>query len=68
MGLNTTGVGLAISAISTVVGLAEKYGTEIYDTVIDAIKELKSTTGPTTAEIDAIFAKCKADNDAIQAM
>lgn len=65
--MNATEIGLAISAISTISGLAEKFGPDIYDTVIGAIKALKSTSAPTTAEIEAIFAKCKADNDAIQA-
>ena len=60
----------AISAILGVAGtvfeLAEKYGPEIYETVISAINQTKSGTGPTTAELEAIFAKCKADNEAIQ--
>ncbi|MFT9458457.1 MAG: hypothetical protein ABF611_02735 [Acetobacter orientalis] len=47
--------------------LAEKYGPEVYQTVVDTINQSKSADGPTVAEIEAIFAKRKADNDAIQA-
>ena len=50
----------------TLVTLAEKYGPEAYDTVVNMIEQLKSGDGPTAAEIEALFAKCKADNDAIQ--
>lgn len=51
----------------TLVTLAEKYGPEAYDTVVNMIEQLKSGDGPTAAQIEEIFAKCKADNDAIQA-
>ena len=61
----------AASAILAVVGeiveLAEKYGPETYTTVVSAIKQTMSSTGPTVADIEAIFAKCQADNAAIQA-
>lgn len=49
-----------------VVELAEKYGPEIYTTIIAAIEQSKSGTGPTDADIQAIIAKCVADNAAIQ--
>ena len=55
-----------LGVVGTVVTLAEKYGPETYDTVVSALQQSKSGTGPTTAEIEAIFAKCKADNAAIQ--
>lgn len=55
-----------LGVVGTVVTLAEKYGPEAYDTVVSALEQSKSGTGPTTAEIEAIFAKCKADNAAIQ--
>lgn len=55
-----------LGVVGTVVTLAEKYGPEAYETVLSAIEQSKSGTGPTTAEIEAIFAKCKADNAAIQ--
>jgi hypothetical protein len=55
-----------LGVVGTVVTLAEKYGPEAYDTVVSALQQSKSGTGPTTAEIEAIFAKCKADNAAIQ--
>lgn len=55
-----------LGVVGTVITLAEKYGPEAYETVLSAIEQSKSGTGPTTAEIEAIFAKCKADNAAIQ--
>lgn len=65
--MNAEAITAIIGVAGTVVSLAEKYGPEIYETVIEAIKQSKSTTGPTVAEIQAIFEKCKADNAAIQA-
>ena len=60
-------IGAIASAASTVLALIEKYGPEAWATVKEAIETSKSTTGPTLAEIEAIYAKCKADNAAIQA-
>lgn len=34
---------------------------------MQAVEQTKSGTGPTAADIEAIYAKCKADNAAIQA-
>lgn len=65
--MNTAEISAILGVVSTVGGLAEKYGPEIYETVKDAIEQSKSGTGPTVADIEAIFAKCKADNEAIQA-
>lgn len=66
----TTETAAAISAIlgvvGTVVELAEKYGPEIYDAVVKAIEQTKSGTGPTDADLAAIIATAKANNDAIQ--
>lgn len=65
--MNTAAISAILGIAGTVVTLAEKYGPEIYDTVVEAINQSKSSDGPTVAEIEAIFAKCKADNEAIQA-
>lgn len=64
--MNPTELGLIISVLSTVAGLAEKYGPEVYETVITALSVSKSTNGPTLDQISAILDKCKADNEAIQ--
>ena len=56
-----------LAVVGEVVGLAEKYGPETYTTVVNAIQQTMSSTGPTVADIEAIFAKCQADNAAIQA-
>lgn len=64
--MNAAAITAIIGVAGTVLELAEKYGPEVYDTVINAIEQTKSGTGPTAAEIEAIFAKCKADNEAIQ--
>ncbi|CEF53240.1 hypothetical protein [Acetobacter ghanensis] len=56
-----------LGIVGTVVSLAEKYGPEAYNTVLSAIEQSKSGTGPSDADIAAIFAKCQADNTAIQA-
>lgn len=64
--MNAAAITAIVGVAGTVLELAEKYGPEVYDTVINAIEQTKSGTGPTTAEIEAIFAKCKADNEAIQ--
>lgn len=65
--MNTAEISAILGVVSTVGVLAEKYGPEIYETVKDAIEQSKNGTGPTVADIEAIFAKCKADNEAIQA-
>ncbi|PAK77845.1 hypothetical protein [Acetobacter fabarum] len=58
--------GAILGVVGEVVELAEKYGPEIYTTVVAAIEQSKSGTGPTDADIQAIIAKCVADNAAIQ--
>lgn len=58
--------GAILGVVGEVVELAEKYGPEIYATIIAAIEQSKSGTGPTDADIQAIIAKCVADNAAIQ--
>jgi hypothetical protein len=58
--------GAILGVVGEVVELAEKYGPEIYATIIAAIEQSKSGTGPTDADIQAIIAKCVADNTAIQ--
>lgn len=65
--MNAAEISVILGIVGTVVTLAEKYGPEVYETVIQAINQTKSKDGPTIADIEAIFAKCKADNDAIQA-
>ncbi|MFT8469172.1 MAG: hypothetical protein ABF976_11305 [Acetobacter syzygii] len=55
-----------LGVVGTVVSLAEKYGPQAYDTVLNAIEQSRNSTGPTDADIAAIFAKCQADNAAIQ--
>lgn len=64
--MKTEELGAILDVVGTVVELAEKYGPEVYETVKQAIEQSKSKTGPTVADIEAIFAKCKADNAAIQ--
>ncbi|WP_025828737.1 hypothetical protein [Acetobacter okinawensis] len=56
-----------LGVVGTVVSLAEKYGPQAYDTVMSAIEQSRSGTGPSDADIAALFAKCQADNVAIQA-
>lgn len=58
--------GAILGVVGEVVELAEKYGPEIYTTIIAAIEQSKSGSGPTDADIQAIIAKCVADNAAIQ--
>ncbi|MFT8723790.1 MAG: hypothetical protein ABF759_14650, partial [Acetobacter malorum] len=58
--------GAILGVVGEVVELAEKYGPEIYTTIIAAIEQSKSGTGPTDADIQAIIARCVADNAAIQ--
>lgn len=55
-----------LGVVGEVAALAEKYGPETYATVISAIQQTMSSTGPSVADIEAIFAKCQADNAAIQ--
>ncbi|MCP1212321.1 hypothetical protein [Acetobacter okinawensis] len=55
-----------LGVVGTVVSLAEKYGPQAYDTVLSAIEQSRSGTGPSDADIAALFAKCQADNVAIQ--
>lgn len=58
--------GAILGVVGEVVDLAEKYGPEIYTTIITAIEQSRSGTGPSDADIQAIIAKCVADNAAIQ--
>lgn len=60
-------ISAVLGVVATVVGLAEKYGPEVYETVTSALEQSKSKTGPTADQIAALFAKCTADNAAIQA-
>ncbi|OUI97613.1 hypothetical protein [Acetobacter sp. DsW_54] len=60
-------ISVILGIVGTVVSLAEKYGPEAYDTVLSAIAQSKSGTGPSDADIAALFAKSQADNAAIQA-
>lgn len=64
--MNAAEISAILGVVGTVAGLAEKYGPEVYETVKEALEQSKSKTGPTVADIEAIFAKCKADNTAIQ--
>ena len=65
--MNAAEISAILGVVGTVVELAEKYGPEVYETVKQAIEQSKSKTGPSVEDIQAIFAKCKADNAAIQA-
>ncbi|ACI52183.1 hypothetical protein Gdia_2438 [Gluconacetobacter diazotrophicus PA1 5] len=56
-----------VSASGTIIALVEKYGPEAWTTIKNAVENTTSSTGPTDADIAAIYAKCQADNDAIQA-
>lgn len=56
-----------LGAATTIAGLVEKYGPDVYTDVKDAIENTLSKSGPTTAAMDALAAKCKAANAAIQA-
>ncbi|ASC05605.1 hypothetical protein S101468_01347 [Acetobacter pasteurianus subsp. pasteurianus] len=64
--MNAAEASAILGVVGAVAGLAEKYGPEVYETVKQAIEQSKSKTGPSVADIQAIFAKCKADNAAIQ--
>lgn len=64
--MNAAEISTILSIAGTIVSLAEKYGPEIYETIINAIKQTRSGTGPTIAEIQKIFEKCKIDNETIQ--
>ncbi|WP_349934548.1 hypothetical protein [Acetobacter sp. A11-2] len=64
--MNAAETSAILGVVTTVAGLAERYGPEVYETVKQAIEQSKSKTGPSVADIQAIFAKCKADNAAIQ--
>ena len=64
--MNAAEISAILGVVGTVAGLAEKYGPEVYETVKEALEQSKSKTGPSITEIQAIFAKCKADNTAIQ--
>ncbi|EFG83713.1 hypothetical protein IFJ82_06265 [Novacetimonas hansenii] len=65
--MDVTEIGAIASAASAVLALIEKYGPEAWATIKEAVETTKSTTGPTLAEIEAIYTRCKADNAAIQA-
>ena len=56
-----------VNGTSLVLGLIEKYGPEAWTTIETAVEDTVSSGGPTTADIEAIYAGCKADNAAIQA-
>lgn len=56
-----------LGAATTLVGLAEKYGPQVVDDVKEAVTATLSKSGPTTAAMDALAAKCAAANTAIQA-
>ncbi|GBR56374.1 hypothetical protein AA18889_0609 [Acetobacter senegalensis DSM 18889] len=64
--MNAAEISTILGVVGTVAGLAEKYGPEVYETVKEALEQSKSKTGPNVADIQDIFAKCKADNTAIQ--
>lgn len=64
--MNAAEISTILGVVGTVAGLAEKYGPEVYETVKEALEQSKSKTGPSITEIQAIFAKCKADNTTIQ--
>ena len=64
--MTTSEISAILGVVGTVAGLAEKYGPEVYETVREALEQSKSKTGPSVEDIKAIFAKCKADNAAIQ--
>lgn len=64
--MNATEISAIMGVVGTVAGLAEKYGPEVYETVKEALEQSKSKTGPSVADIQTIFAKCQADNAAIQ--
>ncbi|MBE7619330.1 hypothetical protein NO263_09905 [Gluconacetobacter entanii] len=65
--MDATEIGAIASAASAVLALIEKYGPDVWTTIKEAVETSTSTTGPTVAEIEAIYARCKADNAAIQA-
>ncbi|MFT8896254.1 MAG: hypothetical protein ABF968_04745 [Acetobacter sp.] len=65
--MNAAEISALLGVVGTVVSLAEKYGPEVYTTVINAFEQTKSGSGPTDAQLEEIFAKVKADNAAIQA-
>ncbi|MBY4639241.1 hypothetical protein K6L44_04325 [Gluconacetobacter entanii] len=56
-----------VNGTSLVLGLIEKYGPEAWTTIKTAVEDTVSSGGPIAADIEAIYARCKADNAAIQA-
>ncbi len=65
--MNEAMIAAILGATGTIISLIEKYGPEAWTTIKEAVENTTSSTGPTMADIEAIFAKCQADNDAIQA-
>ncbi|MDN7351030.1 hypothetical protein [Acetobacter senegalensis] len=65
--MNAAELSAILGVVTTVAGLAEKYGPEVYETVKSALEQSRSSTGPTGDDLKALFAKCQADNAAIQA-
>ncbi|RBM07744.1 hypothetical protein [Novacetimonas cocois] len=60
-------IGAIASAASAVLALIEKYGPEAWETIREAVETTTSGTGPSVAQVEAIYARCRADNAAIQA-
>lgn len=68
MALSVSTITAIMSAATAVVGLAEKYGPEVYKELVDAFKAVKSKQGPTTEQLQALEKTVDANDDAIQAV
>lgn len=65
--MDTAEISAIVNGASTVISLIEKYGPDAWTTIKTAVEDTVSSGGPSAADIEAIYAKCKADNTAIQA-
>ena len=65
--MDTAEISAIVNGASTVISLIEKYGPDAWTTIKTAVEDTVSSGGPSAADIEAIYAKCKADNAAIQA-
>ncbi|WP_252353882.1 hypothetical protein [Acetobacter sp. P5B1] len=66
MALTSTEISTIVSASTMVIGLVEKYGAEAWTTIQQAVETSLSSDGPTDQQIADMYAKCVADNQAIQ--
>lgn len=64
--MNFANVSSIISVVSQAAGLLEEYGPETLDTIVNAIKAVRSGSGPSDAVIAALLVQNQTTNAAIQ--